>query len=271
MPIVSPLGSGMNIPGVESLDNITQYVIFATMTGESIRTNRREAGWTQERLAARLGVSQEYVSLMERGRRAVPAHVARAVTRLLKLPATALPLPESDTVTAAGEPWVEHALTRLGYPGFAYRGKPGPKRNPAEVLLRALARDELDPRLIEALPWLLLQFEGFDCKALAIQAKVKDLQNRLGFTVSMAREVAEQDPRWRHRTQELHDLTVSIEPSRLAREDTYCVRVRSERMRDWLRSCRSKSAEHWNLLTDLRKEHLPYVGDDSGPMVQLSS
>jgi transcriptional regulator with XRE-family HTH domain len=241
------------------------------MTGESIRTNRREAGWTQERLAARLGVSQEYVSLMERGRRAVPAHIARAVTRLLRLPATALPLSMSVEVSAADEYWVEHALTRLGYPGFAYRGKPGPKRNPSEVLLRALARDELDPRLIEALPWLLLNFEEFDCKALAVQAKLNDLQNRLGFTVSLARELAEQGPRWRHRTQELRGLEQSIEPSRLACEDTYCARVRSERMREWLRDHRSKSAEHWNLLTDLRKEHLPYADDDRGSVAQLSS
>jgi hypothetical protein len=134
-----------------------------------------------------------------------------------------------------------------------------------------LARDELDPRLIEALPWLLLHFEGFDCRGLAVQAKLNDLQNRLGFTVSLASELAEQGPRWRHRTQELDDLEESIEPSRLAREDTYCARVRSERMRDWLRNHRSKSAEHWNLLTDLRKEHLPYVNDDRGSMAQLSS
>jgi hypothetical protein len=167
-------------------------------------------------------------------------------------------------VSAADEYWVEHALTRLGYPGFAYRGKPGPKRNPSEVLLRALARDELDPRLVEALPWLLLNFEGFDCTALAVQAKLNDLQNRLGFTVALARELAEQGPRWRHRTQELRGIEESIEPSRLAREDTYGARVRSERMREWLRDHRSKSAEHWNLLTDLRKEHLPYADADRG-------
>ena len=181
-----------------------------------------------------------------------------------------MPLPRSVTVAAAGEHWIEHALTRLGYPGFAYRGKPGPKNNPSAVLLRALAHDELDARLIEALPWLLLHFEGFDCKGLAVQAKLNDLQNRLGFTVSLAREVAEQDPRWRHRTQELRCLEESLEPSRLAREDTYGAVVSSERMRDWLRNNRSKSAEHWNLLTDLRKEHLPYVSDDPGSVAQLS-
>jgi hypothetical protein len=207
---------------------------------------------------------------MERGRRPVPAHIARAVTRLLRLSATVLPLPKSPTDKAA-ESWVEHALTRLGYPGFAYRRKPGPKRNPTEVLLRALARDELDPRLVEALPWLLLRFEGFDREALVLPAKLRDLQNRLGFTVALAREVAERDPRWRHRAGELCGLEEFLEPSRLAREDTYGGMVGSRRMRNWLRSHRSKAAEHWNILTDLKTEHLPYVGQDRGPLAQFPS
>lgn len=214
-------------------------------------------------------MTQEYVSLMERGRRPVPDHVARAVARLLRLPATALPLPKPMTRVVAAEPWVERAVTRLGYPGFAYRAMPGPKRNPTEVLLRALAREDLDPRLVESLPWLLLRFEGFDFEALVVPAKLADLQNRLGFTVTLAREVAEQDPRWRHRVGELRRLEEFLEPSRLAREDTFGAVARSERMRDWLRHHRSKAARHWNLLTDLKTEHLPYAGEDQGTVAEL--
>jgi len=233
------------------------------MTGEFLRRNRREAGWTQERLAARLGLTQEYVSLMERGRRPVPDHVARAVARCLRLPATALPLSESTANKAVSEQWVDQALARLEYPGLAYRKKQGPRRNPAEVLLRALARDDLDPRLVEALPWLLLQFDGAAFGMLVVPAKLRDLQNRLGFMVSIAREVAEQDPRWSHRSGELRSLEESLETSRLAREDSYGAMAGSKRMRDWLRNNRSRTAEHWNLLTDLNKEHLAYVAKDS--------
>jgi hypothetical protein len=138
-------------------------------------------------------------------------------------------------------------------------------------LLRALARADLDPRLVEALPWLLLRFEELDFEALVILAKLRDLQNRLGFTVTLAREVAERDPGWRHRAGELLRFEEFLEPSRLAREDTYSGMARSERMRDWLRNHRSKAAEHWNLLTDLKREHLPYAGEDHGPVAQLSS
>ncbi len=200
---------------------------------------------------------------MERGYRTGPDHVARAVTRVLQLPASHLPLPAASTFDApATEHWVEQALARLEYPGFAYRRKPGAKRNPTELLLRALAYDNLDPRLTEALPWLLLRFEGFDFETLAGLAKLRARQNRLGFTVSLARQVAEHNPRWSSRVQELRYLEEFLEPFRLAREDTYGRVETSERMREWLRRQRSKAAEHWNLLTDLRMEQLPYVGED---------
>lgn len=241
------------------------------MTGESLKRNRQGARWTQERLAARLGVTQEYVSLMERGRRPVPDHVARAVARLLALPATVLPVSESAADRTVSEQWVEHALARLGYPGFAYRKKAGPRSNPTEVLLRALTRDELDARLVEALPWLLLRFQGFAFETLSAPARLRDLQNRLGFIVSLAREAAEQDPQWSHRADELRRLEESLEPSRLAREEVWGATAGGERMRTWLLQNRSETAEHWNLLTDLKKDHLPYVAEDHGTVAQLPS
>ncbi len=137
------------------------------------------------------------------------------------------------------------------------------------MLLRALARDELDARLVEALPWLLLQFQGFAFETLAAPAKLRDFQNRLGFVVSLAREVAEQDPQWSHRADELRHLEQFLEPSRLAREEVYGATADSERMRAWLLRNRSETAEHWNLLTDLRKDHLPYVAEDHGTVAQL--
>jgi len=241
------------------------------MTGASLKKNRRDAGWTQARLAARLGLTQEYVSLMERGRRSVPSHVARAVARFLRLSAAELPLSISTIHKTGSEQWVEIALARLGYPGMAYRKKPGPKTNPAEILLKALACEKLDPRLIEALPWLLLQFDGSAFDAIVEPAKLQDLQNRFGFVVSLAREIADHDPRWLHRAGKLRQLEETLEPSRLAREDGYGAVADSERLQEWLRDNRSKAAQHWNLLTDLKREHLPYAGKDNGTVAQLPS
>lgn len=141
--------------------------------------------------------------------------------------------------------------------------------NPGELLLRALTLDELEPRLIEALPWLLLRFEGFDTEALAVWARTRDLQNRLGFTVSLARRVAEHNPSYQSRRDELRRFEGLLEPSRLVREDTLGRRETSRRMRKWLRANRSRDARHWNLLTDLKVEHLPYAGKNPGTMAEL--
>ncbi len=231
------------------------------MTGERLRKYRQSAGWTQARLAARLGVAQAYVSMMEQGKRPVPARLARQVTSVLRLPATALPLPPGRVLDKpADEDWVAVNLGRLGYPGFRYLSKPGRKLHPAELLLRALARRRLDPRLAEALAWLLLQFEDFDAAGLVAEAKSRDLQNRLGFTVSLARDVARHNPAYQHRSRPLEALEELLKPSRLAGEDTYGGSEMGRGMLAWVRKNRSKAAAYWNLLTDLKMEHLPYAG-----------
>ena len=240
------------------------------MTGTDLRNARLRAGWTQVRLAARLGVTQAYLSLMEGGKRRVPDRVKRLVTSLFALPPTYLPLSAPRTLDPETiDVKLEQGLARLGYPGLAYRRRPGECRNPGELLLMWLSVDDLDPRLAEALPWLLLQFEGLNCEDLVARAKSLDLQNRLGFTVSLAHRVAESNPEYRNREGELQRLEQAIERSRLVREDTYGRRKLSDRMREWLRKNRSLDAEHWNLLTDLKLEHLPYAQANSGTLAEL--
>jgi hypothetical protein len=208
---------------------------------------------------------------MESGKRRVPDRVKRDVTVLLGLSPTHLPLRATPRATHATkvDAELEQGLARLGYPGLAYRRKPGSRRNPAELLLLALSVDDLDPRLAEALPWLLLRFSGYNSDQLVERAKSLDLQNRLGFTVALARRVAESNPAFRNRLEELERLEQRLDRSRLAREDSYGRRENSERMRAWLRENRPKEARHWNLLSDLKTEHLPYARPNPGAMVQL--
>jgi len=240
------------------------------MTNVELRKARLGAGWTQARLGERLGVTQAYLSLMESGERRVPDRVTRLLTSLFQLPPTFLPQSRlEDLDLQVTEEEVEQDLARLGYPGFAYRKKPGRRRNPGELLLRALYLDDLDPRLTEALPWLLVNFEGLNFKDLVDQAKTRDLQNRLGFTVSLAEQVAECNPAFNQKSNELHQAKQALERSRLAREDTYGRRETSDRMREWLRANRSPEAEHWNLLTDLKVEHLPYANANRGTLAEL--
>lgn len=230
------------------------------MNGVVLKRARSGAGWTQSRLAEKLGVTQAYLSLMESGGRRVPPRLARRVARLLDLPPTVLSVDTSSTSRPPPtDRWVEAQLARLGYPGYAYRKSPGAVHHPEEVLLAGLSLDELDPRLAEALPWLLLRYEGVDERRLADQAKLRNLQNRLGFVVALARQAAERNPGFRSRVEELTRFEEALEPSRLAREETLGQPHASARLRAWLREERSDTARHWNLLSDLKVEHLPYA------------
>ena len=153
-----------------------------------LRTARQARGWTQARAAARLGVSQPYLAMLEAGQRPLTSAVARRAMRVYSLPPTVLPPGVAPRVGAAT---LAQDLAALGYPGFVHLTRRGcAAKHPGAVLLTALAQPELEARAVEALPWLLLRYWSLDPAWLVREAKVRDLQNRLGFVVSLAREVA---------------------------------------------------------------------------------
>lgn len=91
-------------------------------------------------------------------------------------------------------------------------------------------------------------------------AKVRDRQNRLGFAVSLAAEDAESDSASdSDKVRKLRECLRSLEAARLAGEDTFCHDSMTNAERTWLREHRSPVAAHWNLVIDLRKEHLAYA------------
>ena len=79
-------------------------------------------------------------------------------------------------------------LGALGYPGFAYV-KALSIADPAELLLHALNESDLDSRIAEGLPWLVLTFYDMDWCWLVENAKLQGRQNRLGFIVILAAEL----------------------------------------------------------------------------------
>lgn len=228
------------------------------MTGETLKRERSTRGWTQTGAAYRLGVSQPYVAMLERGQRRVTPQLAKRALNVFGLPPTALPPLEVPVYSDNSAELLASEVAALGYPGFAYL-RPGSwePRNPAEVLLAALAQDDLEPRLFEALPWLVLRYAPFDRDWLVREAKLRDLQNRLGFVVTLARRLAER----RHdhaKVQMLQVLEAQLERSRLAREDALGKTLREPRRR-WLAENRPEDARHWNLLTDWGADTLRYA------------
>jgi transcriptional regulator with XRE-family HTH domain len=227
------------------------------MDGTALREARQNKNWTQEQAALALGVTQAYVSMLEKGRRTVSESFVRKVLKVFDLPPTALPLPSEASGASTLSRYAFTAdLAALGCPGFAYvRTKV--RKNPAGVLLAALNEPNLDARVADGLPWLTLTYVDMDWDWLVRNVKVRDRQNRLGFAVSLASEVAESKNDC-ERMRKLRQYLQVLESARLAREDTFCHDSMTQAERKWLREHRSPVAAHWNLLTDMKGEHLAY-------------
>ena len=230
------------------------YII--SVTGDELKNARKASAWTQAQAAARLGVTQAYLSMVERGARAVSSELASKAVGVFEVPATALPLMEYQT-RARETGFFQSILGSLGYPGFAYlRGSV--RLNPVELLMEALDSDDLDSRVTEALAWLPLAYPHLNWDWLTANAKLRDRQNRLGFVVELARQAAAKGGS-SQLEEELANHVAKLEPSRLVKEDTLCRESMTRAERAWLREHRPKSAEHWNLLTDLTVEQLDHV------------
>jgi transcriptional regulator with XRE-family HTH domain len=219
-----------------------------------LKEARKQRGWTQAETASRLGVSQGYVSLLEKDQRRVSRRLARTARKFFDVPAAAT-RPSKEEVASLRV--LAGRLASLGYEPLRYLGSQA-DANPAEVLLAALRRGDLESRLTEALPWVVLRYTDLGWDWLLERAKVHDVQNRLGYVVSVARQLSERrsDPLL---VNALREHEGRLTRSRLAEEGTLCQDSMTQAERRWLRAHRPESAVHWNLLTDLTVDNLPYA------------
>jgi transcriptional regulator with XRE-family HTH domain len=226
------------------------------MNHQQLKAGRRLAGLTQLEAAKRLGTSQPYLSQLEKGLRSVTAELAERATRAYALSPTLLPVPNADYLIDDLDPAkLARQLAGLGYPGFAYLR--AHRTNPAALLVQALVQRDLEVRLTEALPWVLCRYPDLDWSWLADQVKLKDVQNRLGFLVGVAKDIARST-----QNSALEPLSVAgatLERSRLVREDTLCRDSMPEAERRWLKANRSPLAAHWNMLTGMKAHQLSYA------------
>ncbi len=226
------------------------------MTGTDVKNARLQAGWTQMAAARKLGVTQAYLSMVENGSRAVSDALSRKSLRVFDLTPTLVPFDLNTRSASERRNQLQADLGTLGYPGFAYL-KHKRKLNPAQVLFTALDQSDLDARTIEGLPWLVFAYPDMDWAWLTDRARLNDRQNRLGFIVTLAGELAYQHASYR--AEQLAVVRNGLERSRLAREDTLCHDSMTNAERTWLREHRSQEAAYWNLLTDLRADQLVHV------------
>jgi transcriptional regulator with XRE-family HTH domain len=222
------------------------------MTGTQVKAARERLGLTQQRAAGRWKLSQTYVSLVEQDKRPVPDRLARLLARAEPTMATGL---RPSAAPALPED-LPSLLGALQYPGFEYLGLPRNVANPAAVMLLALRARVVPARVTEALPWLLVTYADLTWDWLLDQAKLANVQNRLGYLVDLARQVAEKRGQSTV-VSRLAEVESQLEDARLAKEDTLG-RDLTEVERQHLRKHRPPSAAHWNLLTSLRVEDLRY-------------
>jgi hypothetical protein len=147
-------------------------------------------------------------------------------------------------------------LAAFKCPGFSHVKVSGIK-DPVEVLISALSADNLEARLVEALPWLLLNFPDREWKNLVDAAKLNDLQNRLGFLTSLACKQAEKSGN-AEKAAEFKRRLNELEKSRLVKEDTLCRQNMTEAEKRWILQNRPAEAKYWYIISDLSADHLQY-------------
>lgn len=197
---------------------------------------RKRKGLTQVGAASLLGVSQPYLSLLEKGARPLTAELRNRMR------------------TSAGKDHQESSddlfrsqLSALGYPGFAHVAKSRTRTRPDNLLMTVLARPDADARVVEAMPWLVATFKSqFDFGSMVRRAKLQNLQNRLGFVL----QVASVD------TPDGLMAVRELERARLLQADTLCWDSMPAATREWMRANRTPLAEHWNVLTRLGAEDI---------------
>lgn len=214
---------------------------------EQLKRARLDRDWSQQEAANRLGVTQAYLSMLESGVRN-PSRLARKLMQVYNLSPTVLPVDKVREEVSADS--LAHELARLGYPGYAHLRRGGRTVNPATFLLTALGQRNLEARTAEGLPWVVLRYPDMPTDFLVREARARNLQNRLGFAVTLCRRAAGRD--------DLQRLEQTLADSKLEKEDSFCKEL-NDAERRWLREHSSEEARQWHLLSDLRPDAVRYA------------
>jgi transcriptional regulator with XRE-family HTH domain len=226
------------------------------MNGFQLAQSRLSKGLEQQEAAEMLGVSQGYLSLLENGKRKLNQKLAEKAVKVFRLSPEQLPVTENwEDLPKANNHELAESLATLGYPKFSHLKK-GKLNNPAQILFSALQNENLDSRIVESLPWLVFTFPELNWESLTKYAKIFDFQNRLGFVVNLARQLAEKVGD-KSKREVLLTVENNLEKSRLLQEVALSKITETEKA--YLKTNRPKEAKYWRVLSDLSVSHLDYV------------
>jgi transcriptional regulator with XRE-family HTH domain len=240
------------------------------MNGAEFKTWRKKAGKTQVDAAKGAGVQQPFVCAVEKGLRPVTSKLKNWLYSVHPEALTAAPT-STDAHSEAAH-WdspnpgqraqysevLKERLGSLGYPGFAYLARTPRKVDPLAVLLGALSTEDLDQRVVEALPWVLAHRRNLDWRRLTDEVRLLNLQNQLGFLLEVTVQAT--------RKMKFSEAAVELEPwlnrlreARLYKEDTLCKKSLTQVERKRLHRTRPRAARFWRLLTDLNAKEVANV------------
>ena len=204
---------------------------------KKLRRWREQYNLTQVDAARLLGVSQPYLSLLERGVRPL-RHELRDQLDAVR-PRQAAHGTMDDRLRAQ--------LSALGYPGFAHVESVRPAPEPAVTLLHALSQPTVDARVAEALPWLAREYmpTHWTGHGSCNRRSCGTCKTDWGFWSSSQTRLAEPA---------MQEALDKLDKARLLAEATFCWDEMPIPTRKWMRGHRSPEAEHWNVVSLMRSE-----------------
>ena len=93
-----------------------------------------------------------------------------------------------------------------------------------------------------------------DWEWLSAKCRLMNAQNRLGYLVSLARQLGKPGTE-----STLREALAALESSRLAAEGTLCRESMPEAERNWVRQHRPPEAARWAMLTTLTADQLTHA------------
>ena len=105
---------------------------------------------------------------------------------------------------------------------------------------------------------MAFRYPDLDWPWLVGRAKQSDLQNRLGYVVHLAFELATHR-QLDEKAAKLDAVVRQLRRAKLAREDTLSEESMTEAERRWMLEHRPAAAAAWNVLSDLTSDQLRHV------------
>lgn len=236
--------------------------------GRKVRELREGRGLTQADLANRLGLSQNRLSEVERGKGSFTAEQFLLLLRIFNVP-----VDHFSHVQPAAESSLQNALARLGAFHLLESESvlPSDRLLEAEDVLREVLITATNPRHVAALaPVLVSNIDTLNLAKLWATFKDYGLASRLGWLIENTVEAirqAEDTPKSRRQAYQLRkgqtvlqtllDRVAPLhpEPSELGFEDRVATSASSRKTLEEIRQNASPISHRWGVLSPLHTEH----------------